>query len=99
MGSVCSYSPRHRNCNQQDSATFWRHFVVHQALKKTPSFENRGVTGVCPGHDNRVAGVLVVSVVNGVLREVCSAKVRRLGEKFGRAWRLHVHHQESSLRE
>ena len=38
--------------------------VVHQALKKPPSFENRGTTGVCLGHDNRVAGgVLVVCVV------------------------------------
>ena len=27
--------------------------------------------------------MLVVSVVNGVLREVCSAEVRRLGEKVG----------------
>ena len=71
--------------------------VVHQALKKPPSFENRGVTGICLGHDNRVAGgVLVVSVVNGVLREVCSAKVRRLGEKVGQAWRLHVHPQDSA---
>ena len=30
--------------------------VVHQALKKPPSFENRGTTGVCLGHDSRVAG-------------------------------------------
>ena len=64
---------------------------------KTPSFENRGVTGVCLGHDSRIAGgVLVVSVVNGELKEVCSAKVRNLGEKVGQAWRLHVHPQDSS---
>ena len=51
--------------------------VVHQAFKKPPFFENRGVTGVCLGHDSRIAGgVLVVSVVNGELKEVCSAKVR-----------------------
>ena len=59
--------------------------VVHQArqaFKKPPSFENRGVTGVCLGHDSRIAGgVLVVSVVNDELKEVCSAKVRNLGEK------------------
>ena len=56
--------------------------VVHQALKKPPPFENRGATGV--------------SVINGTLREVCSAKVRRLGEKVGQAWRLHVHLQDST---
>ena len=61
------------------------------------SLENRGVTGVCLGHDSRIAGgVLVVSVVNGELKEVCSAKVRNLGEKVGQAWRLHVHPQDSS---
>ena len=48
-------------------------------------------------HDSRIArGVLVVSVVNGELKEVCSAKVRNLGEKVGQAWRLHVHPQDSS---
>ena len=71
--------------------------VVHQALKKPPSFENRGVTGVCLGHDNCIAGgVLVVSVVNGALREVCSAKVHRLSEKVGQALRLHVDPRDSS---
>ena len=71
--------------------------VMHYAFKKPPSFENRGTTGVCLGHDNRIAGgVLVVSVVNGELKEVCSAKVRTLGEKVGQAWRLHVHPQDSS---
>ena len=40
--------------------------------------------------------VLVVSVVNGELKEVCSAKVRNLGEKVGQAWRLRVHPQSSS---
>ena len=70
--------------------------VAHQAFKKPPSFENRGVTGVCLGHDSRIAGVLVVSVVNGELKEVCSAKVRNLDEKVGQAWRLHVHPQDSA---
>ena len=37
-----------------------------------------------------------MSVVNGELKEVCSAKVRTLGEKVGQAWRLHVHPQDSS---
>ena len=71
--------------------------VMHQAFKKPPSFENRGATGVCLGHDSRIAGgVLVASVVNGELKEVCFAKVRTLGEKVGQAWRLHVHPQDSS---
>ena len=71
--------------------------VMHHAFKKPPSFENRGTTGVCLGHDTSIAGgVLVVSVVNGELKEVCSAKVRKLGERVGQAWRLHVHPQDSS---
>ena len=71
--------------------------VIHHSFKKPPSFENRGSTGVCLGHDTRIAGgVLVVSVINGELKEVCSAKVRKLGERVGQAWRLHVHPQDSS---
>ena len=35
-------------------------------------------------------------MINGTFREVCSAKVRRLGEKVGQAWRLHVHPQDSA---
>ena len=46
---------------------------MHHAFKKPPSFENRGTAGVCLGHDSRIAGgVLVVSVVNGELKEVFS---------------------------
>ena len=41
-------------------------------------------------------GIVVVSVINGELKEVCSAKVRKLGEKVGQAWRLHIHRQDSS---
>ena len=60
--------------------------VMHHAFKKPPSFENRGTTGVCLGHDTRIAGgVLVVSVVHGELKEVCSAKVRKLGERLFRS--------------
>ena len=70
---------------------------MRHAFKKPPFFENRGTTGVCLGHDSRIAGgVLVVSVANGELKEVCSAKVRALGEKVGQAWRLHVHPQDST---
>ena len=51
----------------------------------------------CLGHDSGASGgVLVVSVVNGTLRGVCSAKVRRLGEQVGQSWRLHVHPQDST---
>ena len=54
-------------------------------------------TGVCLGYDTRIAGgVLVVSVINGELKEVCSAKVRKLGERVGQAWRLHVHPQDAT---
>ena len=52
---------------------------------------------MCLGHDTRIAGgVLAVSVINGELKEVCSAKVRKLGERVGQAWRLHVHPQDAS---
>ena len=71
--------------------------VMHQTFKKPPSFENRGSTGVCLGHDTRISGgVLVVSVINGELKEVCTAKVRKLGERVGQAWRLHVHPQDAT---
>ena len=50
--------------------------VVRQAFKKPPSFENRGVAGVCLGHGSRIAGGALVSAVNGELKEVCSAKIR-----------------------
>ena len=64
---------------------------MRHAFKKPPSFENRGTTGVCLGHDTRIAGGVLV-----VPEEVCSAKVRKLGEKVGQTWRLHVHPQDSS---
>ena len=73
--------------------------IVHQAFKKPPSFENRGVTVACLGHDSRIAGgVLVASVVNGDLKEVLAefANVRNLGEKVGQAWQLRLHLQDSS---
>ena len=38
--------------------------VVHQAFKKPPSFENRGVTGVCLGHDSRIAGGVLVVLIS-----------------------------------
>ena len=34
--------------------------------------------------------------MNGELKEVCSAKVRNLGEKVAQSWRRHVHPQESA---
>ena len=62
----------HRVADLQD---FGDVVVVHQAFKKPPSFENCGVTGVCLGHDSRIAGgVLVVSVVNGELRKCAPPK-------------------------
>ena len=38
----------------------------------------------------------MVSVVEGSLHDVCSAKVRRLGKKVRQSWRLHVHPQDST---
>ena len=94
MGRLHPYTPCHRNSINKTLPHFGDVVVMHHAFKKPPSFENRGTTGVCLGHDSRIAGgVLVVSVVNGELKEVCSAKVRTLGEKVGQAWRLHVHPQ------
>ena len=53
---------------------------------------------MCLGHDSRIAGAVLDSClsVNGEPKEVCSAKVRNLGEKVGQAWRLHVHPPDSS---
>ena len=68
--------------------------VVHQAFKKPPSLKIV-VSQVC-AWDMTAALSLVASVVNGELKEVCSANVRELGEKIGQAWRLHVHPQDSS---
>ena len=46
----------------------------------------------CLEHDSGISGgVLVVSVVNGELREV-----RRLREKVGQLWRLRIHPQHST---
>ena len=53
-----------------------------QAFKKPPSFENRGVTRVCLGHDNRIAGGSSLSQLR-VASSICSAKVRNLGENVG----------------
>ena len=35
-------------------------------------------------------------MINGEMKEVCSAKVRKLGERVGQAWRLHVHPQDAT---
>ena len=52
--------------------------VVHKHLKKPPAFQDRGTKGVYLGHDSRVpGGVLVVSVKDGILEEICSAQVRK----------------------
>ena len=45
-------------------------------------------------HGWRCVGcMMLVSVVDGLPHQVCSAKVQRLGEKVGHPWRLHVHPQ------
>ena len=55
--------------------------VVHRFLKRPPTFEDRGITGVCLGHDP-----LVLWWRHGaLLLKDCSiivvAKVRKLGER------------------
>ena len=73
--------------------------VVHQALKKPPPFENRVATGVCLGYCHMKTGLRGGGACGFCDQwdcEVCSAKVRRLGEKVGQAWRLHVHLQDST---
>ena len=41
-------------------------------LRNRPLLRIVGRQGVCLGHDTRIAGgVLVVSVINGELKEVC----------------------------
>ena len=88
VGSLCSHSLTRVFLV---SEMWWLRIV--EPLKKT-SFENRGTTGVCLGHDSRVSGgVLVVSVVDGLFHEVCSAKIPKSGEKIGQFWRSHVHLQ------
>ena len=68
---------------------------LHQWIQE--EFEEHQPSQWLGGNDSRVAGgVLVVSVINGELKEVCSAKVRNLGEKVGQSWRLRVHPQDSA---
>ena len=77
------------------SAMWWSY---NHAFKKPPSFENRGSTGVCLGHDNprcwRCPCCFQWLTVN--LRRFVQPKLGKLGERVGQAWRLHVHPQDSS---
>ena len=82
-----AYLSQLEGCVKQ--STLAMHLRNHPPLR-------RGSTRVCLGDTRIAGGVLVVSVVNGELKEVCSAKVRKLGERVGQAWRLHVHPQDSS---
>ena len=69
--------------------------VVHRFLKKPPSFEDRGITGVCLGHNPLVSGgVTVGTVSDGLFNVIVTAKVRRLGERRPQRWKLHVHPTE-----
>ena len=69
--------------------------VVHRFLKKPPSFEDRGITGVCLGHNPLVSGgVTVGTVSDGLFNVIVTAKVRKLGERRPQRWKLHVHPTE-----
>ena len=97
MGGLCPHTQCQCDPHGKSLPNFGDVGVVHHALKKPPSFENRGTTGVCLGHDSIVSGgVLVVSVVKGSRNEIRSAKVCRLGEKVGQSWTLRVHPQDSA---
>ena len=66
--------------------------VVHRFLKKPPSFEDRGITGVCLGHNPLVSGgVTVGTIMDGLFNVIVTAKVRKLGERRPQRWKLHVH--------
>ena len=66
--------------------------VAHRFLKKPPSFENRGITGVCLGHNPLVSGgVTVGTITDGLFNVIVTAKVRELGERRPQRWKLHVH--------
>ena len=66
--------------------------VVHRFLKKPPSFEDRGVTGVCLGHNPLVSGgVTVGTIMDGFFNVIVTAKVRKLGERRPQRWKLHIH--------
>ena len=66
--------------------------VVHRFLKKPPSFEDRGVTGVSLGHNPLVSGgVTVGTILDGFFNVIVTAKVRKLGERRPQRWKLHIH--------
>ena len=66
--------------------------VVHRFLKKPPSFEDRGVTGVCLAHNPLVSGgVTVGTAMDGLFNVIVTAKVRKLGERRPQRWKLHIH--------
>ena len=66
--------------------------VVRRFLKKPPSFEDRGITGVCLGHNPLVSGgVTVGTIMDGFFNVIVTAKVRKLGERRPQRWKLHIH--------
>ena len=66
--------------------------VVHRFLKKPPSFEDRGITGVCLGHNLRISGgVTVGTIADGLFNVIVTAKVRKLGERRPQRRKLHIH--------
>ena len=66
--------------------------VVHRFLKKLPSFEDRGITGVCLGHNPLISGgVTVGTITAGLFNVIVTAKVRKLDERRPQRWKLHIH--------
>ena len=48
------------------------------------------------GFTHLLEGALVFSAKDGLFEEICSAKIRRLGEKTGQSWQQHVHPQDAT---
>ena len=61
-------------------------------FEEAAEFEDRGITGVCLGHNPLVSGgVTVGTIMDGLFNVIVTAKVRKLGERRPQRWKLHVH--------
>ena len=87
MGGVYSQSSDSRHQTERFISTVWDVVVVHRFLQKPPSFEDRGITGVCLGHNPLVSG----AIMDGLFNVIVTAKVRKLGERRPQRWKLHIH--------
>ena len=92
-----AYIHNHRVLNIRLNASyplFGDVVVVHRFLKKPPSFEDRGVTGVCLGHNPLV--LTVGTITEGLFNVIVTAKVRKLGEASSEMETAHSSHRPES---